>query len=991
MKFYQLTKRLMLVLLLATGLTAYGQSYQVSGVVKDARSGEGIVGVNVSVKGTSQGTISDVNGNFSVEANGNAVLIFSFIGYQTKEVNVTSSTTSINVSLEEDVTSLEAVVVSGLASTVKRSNLANAVGSVSAKDLLGTTQIQTTDAAMYGKVAGANIRQNGGAPGGGMSIQLRGLASLSNNGASQPLIILDGVYIDNSFQRTGRATVSGAGASTQDDGSNRLADINPADIENIEILKGPSAAAIYGTRANAGVIIITTKKGKAGKTVVSFNQDIGVGSALRLLGVDNWSEDKINFFFPAARRPIELQRFNDSAGKRYDYEDYFYGNNAMLSNTRLSISGGDEKTKFYINGGITDENGVVKNTGFQRYSIRANIEHKLTKDITFNFNSNVLRTNTDRGFTGNQNNTGASIGYPMAYVPNYFSLFPNELGVYPDNPYSIAENPVAVTDKGINNSLVNRFIQAFSLDANLFKTDNSILKFKLNGGLDFVQNSTMIYLPEDLQYQRAQANPGDLLIGKQEAFNTNFQAALVYDYNLGAVNMTTQAGMVRLDIASDVLFNRGRGLSPGQKTIKQANVQEVETDASTKQQDAAVFIQQDMNYQDKIIGTLGMRWDKSTTNGDKDKFYGFPRASVAVNITNFEFWGVKSVSQLKPRFAYGQTAGTVPFGLTYTPLGGVNIGGLLGSTVSTIIGNSLISPERAEEVEFGLDLGLFNNRISFEGTYYVKTSKDNIQSLNLAPGTGVTSSPSNEAELQNKGIELSLGGTVLEKDKFRWFTRVMWWKNEALVTRLDIPTYITGAFGSGLGTFLIREGVAPTTIVGTPTTTSPSEFTVWGDSQPDFTMSWVNNITFLKNFDLNFMWEWRKGGDNINLQSFLADGGGTTKGWFDDDDGDGVPNGRQRPPAPYNNAGRWVQDASFIKLREVGLYYNVPKTNTDKWFGNAISRARIGVSGNNLLLFTKYEGYDPETSTFGAGLASNVDIAPYPTMRRLFFHLQIDF
>ncbi|HMR58492.1 MAG TPA: carboxypeptidase-like regulatory domain-containing protein, partial [Cyclobacteriaceae bacterium] len=191
MKFYLMTKRLAFVLLLATGLTAYGQSYQVSGVIRDARTAEGIVGVNVSVKGTSQGTISDINGNFSVEANGSAVLIFSFIGYKTKEVNVSAATTSISVSLEEDVTSLEEVVVSGLASSVKRSNLANAVGSVSAKDLLGTTQIQTADAAIYGKVPGANIRQNGGAPGGGMSILLRGFTTLS--GASQPLIILDGV------------------------------------------------------------------------------------------------------------------------------------------------------------------------------------------------------------------------------------------------------------------------------------------------------------------------------------------------------------------------------------------------------------------------------------------------------------------------------------------------------------------------------------------------------------------------------------------------------------------------------------------------------------------------------------------------------------------------------------------------------------------------------------------------------------------------------
>lgn len=771
-KVYKTTSRLILVLLLAAGLTAHGQSFQVSGVVKDARTGEGMVGVNVSVKGTTLGTITDVSGKFSVDINRtDAVLIFSFIGYRSKEMNVNSSVTTLDVTLDEDVTSLEEVVVSGLASSVKRSNLANAVVTVSAKDLTGTTQIQTTDGALYGKVAGATIRSNGGAPGGGMSIQLRGLSGLQ--GAAQPLIVLDGVYIDNSFQRTGRATVSGAGASTQDDGSNRLADINPADIENIEILKGPSAAAIYGTRANSGVIIITTKKGKAGKTTVSVNQDVGFGRPLRLLGVDNWSTEKINFFFAAARRPIELQRFNESGGRTYDYEDYFYGNTAPLLNTRVSVSGGDEKTKFFISGSLTDEDGVVKKTGFKRYSIRSNIDHSLTKDIKLSFNSNVMRSITDRGFTGNQNNTGASIGYPISYVPNYFNLFPNEQGIYPDNPYTVAENPVAVTDKGINNSLVNRFIQSVALDVNLFRTDKSILKFKLNGGLDYVQNTTLILLPEDLQFQRAQANPGDIFMGKQETFNTNFQAALVYDYNISRVGMNTQVGLVRLDFQTDALFNRGRGLIPGQRSIKQANVQEVETDAVTKQQDAGIFIQQDLNFEDKIIGTLGIRWDKSTTNGDKDKFYSFPRASLAVNIANFDFWTVKAISQLKPRIAYGQTAGPVPFGNIYTPLAGVNIGGLLGAAVGVNLGEIAMRPERAEEIEFGLDAGFLNNRISLEATYYIKTTKDNIQNLNLAPGTGVTLKPGNFADLENKGIELSLSGVVLDKTNIRWSSRAM--------------------------------------------------------------------------------------------------------------------------------------------------------------------------------------------------------------------------
>jgi len=317
---------------------------------------------------------------------------------------------NLNIQLSQDATNLEEVVVTGLASSVKRSNLANAVSTVSAKDLTGTTTIQTTDGALYGKVAGATIRSNGGAPGGGMSIQLRGISSLS--GASQQLIIVDGVYISNATQRTGRASVTGAGGSNQDDGANRLADLNPADIETIEVLKGPSAAAIYGTRANAGVIIITTKRGAEGRTTVSLSQDIGFAEPLRLLGVDDWSEEKINFFYPEARRPLELERFRaaQSSGNFIDYEDFFYNTQATLLNTRVNVSGGNEKTKFFVSGNISDEEGTVRNTGFQRYSVRANIDHKISNAIRLGVSSNYIQSNSDRGFTGNQNNTGASIG-----------------------------------------------------------------------------------------------------------------------------------------------------------------------------------------------------------------------------------------------------------------------------------------------------------------------------------------------------------------------------------------------------------------------------------------------------------------------------------------------------------------------------------------------------------------------------------------------------
>ncbi|MBT0810970.1 SusC/RagA family TonB-linked outer membrane protein [Litoribacter ruber] len=986
-EIYKLFSAMVLFLLTTGGVWA---QYTVTGSVVDERTGEPLIGANILIRNTTQGTVTDIDGNFSlnVSTNEDVSLAISSLGYLSQNFTVSPTNTTLNVRLREDATNLEEVVITGLASNVKRSNLANAVSSVSARELTGTTTIQTTDGALYGKVAGATIRSNGGAPGGGMSIQLRGISSLT--GASQPLIIVDGVYINNSFQRTGRATVSGAGASNQDDGANRLADLNPNDIESIEVLKGPSAAAIYGTRANAGVIIITTKRGAEGRTRVSFSQDVGFATPLRLLGVDDWSEDKINFFFPEARRPIELERFRQ--GVRIDYEDYFYNNTALLTNTRLNVSGGTDKTKFFISGNITNEDGTVRNTGFERYSIRANIDHKITNSIKLGVSSNYIKSDTDRGFTGNQNNSGASIGYSIAYVPNYFDLRPDANGIYPVNPY-FSENPVAVTDHAVNNSDVNRFIQAFTLDIDLFKTSRSFLKAQVAGGVDFLQNTTLVYLPEFLQFQRGQANPGDALWGKQESLNTNFQAALVYNWNLGRVNMNSQAGLVRLDFKNDALFNRGRGLAPGQRNLQQASVQEINQQFFSEVQEAGVFLQQEANFDDKIIGTVGIRWDKSTLNGDPNLFYAFPRASLAVNLTNFDFWNPTVVSQLKPRIAYGETAGPVAFGNTFTPLEGANIGGLLGSVVSPQIGNRQIRPETAQELEFGLDANFFNNRIGFEATYYIKNTQNNIQNLNLAPSTGVIITPSNEAELQNKGIELALFGTVVDKANFRWFSRVLYWQNRVNLTRLGIPTYTAGAFGSALGTFLYAEGYAPTTIVGTPADPSiPGGFTVWGNAQPDFNMSFYNSFNIARNFELSFLVDWRQGGDNINLTSFLTDGGGTTRGWFNDDTGDGIPNGRQRPPAPYNNAGRWVQDASFVKVREVGLFYTVPKATVSQAFGGAIENIRVGTSANNLFLFTKYEGYDPETSTFGAqAVANNVDIAPYPTPRRIFFHLTVDF
>ena len=807
------------------------------------------------------------------------------------------------------------------------------------------------------------------------------------------------MYVDNSTFRTGRTQVSGAAggnSATQDNAANRIADLNPEDIESIEVLKGSSAAAIYGTRANAGVIIITTKKGKAGKTKVSVQQDIGFARALNLQNFDDWNPEKITAFFGTGERAeAELAAYNQALaeGRIFDWEEEFYGETPLLSNTQVSVSGGNEKTTFYVSGGVRTEDGIIKNTGFDRYSIRANIDHKFSKKIKASLNSNYIRSSTQRGFTGNQNNTGGSIGYTLSNLPSYARVFPDAQGNYPDNPY-FNDNPMAIRDLGVNDSDVDRFIVSSALDIDLFQTDNSLLKLTAQGGIDYVSANSLVYFPEVLQHQRALANPGDAMWGRNDNLNTNWQAFLIFNTNVGKTNFNTQIGTVRLHQTVENLLTRGRGLSGGQTNLRWATVQSIQGQFDQTVTDVGLVAQEEINWDDKIIGTVGVRFDRSTLNRDQDEFYAFPKASVAANIANFDFWTVNNVNQLKIRAAYGETGGLPNFGNTFESLTPQLIGGSLGGQVSTRGVDPNLEPETASELEFGLDAGFFGNLISLEATYYIKRVNDLILDQQPAESTGILDIATNAADLENRGLELALSASPIRTNTINWFSKVLYWRNRAEITSLSIPPFTTGGFGPALGTYLIAEGFSPTTIVGTPGNAPdvPLGFTVHGDRLADFQMSFLNQITLVQNLELSFLFHWKQGGDNINLSAFLWDGGGTTPNWDGDDDGDGVPNGRDRARERANNAGVYVQDASYVKLREVGLYYTLPQTLTNQLFNGMVERVKLGFSGNNLFLWTDYESYDPEVSNFGTTpIASNVEVTPFPTSRRLFFHLNIDF
>lgn len=990
---YCFTKASLLLAMLSLFATAAVAQFQVTGTVTDV-SNSPLIGVSILVKGTSTGTTTDLDGTFSIMVpSESSTLLFSYTGFKPAEVAVSPSNNTINLTMEEDIARLEEVVVTGLASGVKRSNSGNAVTSLNGGEINESTNAQTLDYALYGKIPGVQMTSNSGAPGGGINMQLRGISTLGS-GSSQPLFIIDGVYMSNVAVRNGRTEVSGAGSgsstSNQDDAANRIADINPDDIERIEVLKGPSAAAIYGTRANAGVIIITTKRGAAGKTKVSLSQDIGMAHGQNFQHFESWTEDKIRTFFSgdAVNKELEAYRQAVAENRVTDWEEYLYGETPLLSNTQLSISGGSDKTQFYVSGGAQSEGGIIKNTGFDRYNVRANIDHEVFKGVRLAFNNNYTRSQTDRGFTGNQNNTGGSLGYNIAYTPSYAKLFPDANGNYPDNPY-FNDNPIAIRDLGTNRETVDRFISAVNLDIDILQSTSSYLKLKVNGGVDYLSANTLVHFPEILQSQRAQANPGDVIWGRYDNLNANFQGFLIFNTNIGSINSNTSLGGVRLDQVSESVLNRGEGLIGGQKNLRWATVPSILDQNNQTVTDIGWVAQQDFNWEDKITASVGVRFDKSTLNAQQDKYYAFPKASLALNLSNFDFWSLRnSINQFKLRAAYGETGGLPNFGVTYEVLASQVIGGKLGTQVGTRAVDPNLKPETAAELEFGLDAAFLNSRITFEGTYYNKDVRDLILDLVPASSTGITAIATNAADLTNKGWEIGLGINPIRTNNVNWFFKALYWQNRSEITELRIPTRTTGGFGTSLGTYLIAEGYSPTTIIGRPAVEgNVGGFTFYGDRQPDYQVSFSSQLTFLKNFEFNFLLHHQQGGHNINLSALLWDEGGTTPGWSNPVNG--VPYGLNRITTwAGGNTGVYIQETSYWKLREVSLYYTLPKG----LLGKLVDRAKVGVSANNILLSTTYGSYDPEVSNFGAQpISGSVEVTPFPSSRRFFFHLKLDF
>ena len=973
----------------------------ITGKVVIEGSGDPAPFMNIIEEGTNNGASSDIDGNFSITVNSLPVnLKVTALGFADKTVTVQNAG-NITITVSESTESLDEVVITGLGTSIKRANLANAVATVSSEELVGNTSQPTVDGALYGKVPGVNIISSSGAPGGGFALRLRGVSSI--NGNNQPLFIVDGVYVNNVEIPSGLRFASGANRGNEENSGNRIADLDPNDIENIEVLKGASAAAIYGTRANAGVVIITTKRGKGGRTKINFSQDTGINIIQNKLGLRPWTAESVfnAFFTPNPDDPAAEQDSRDAAeaevaafqnalanGGLIDYEDEIYGETGIITETRLSASGGNEKTKFYVGGSFRDEEGIIKYTGFDRFSVRANVDHRISDVFDFSINSNYVRSNSSRSFTGNENEGGLSYGYTLAFTRPWYNLFPDADGNYPNNP-NYPGNPLFVRDKALNEDSNNRFIQGLKINVNLLNTAENRLKFIFNGGVDYLANETYVYVPETHQAQVGNQE-GFVSEGRNNFTQFNYQAIAVWDHTAfgGDLGLTTQAGISYLDQKADLVNSRGANLFGGQTSVDQSVNQVIDQNRS-RQQDFGYFAQMEGNYKDQLIGTIGYRLDKSTLNGDPNKLYGFPKASLAVNIANFDFWNIESISQLKIRSAYGETGSSAAFGSIFTRLNPANVGGNGGLSVG-VRGDKDIKPETSAEFEVGIDLGFLDNRISFEGTYYNREVRDLILSRNVPASSGFTTETTNLADLVNQGVELAVRGDIMRSDNFYWNTGIQFYKNVSEITRLDVPAFAQpgAGFGTGLGTFFIEEGKPVTQLVGSIDFDGDGpldpELVQVGNVEPDFQMAFSNQFTFFNQLDFSFLLQWKQGGENLNLSRFLTDLGQTSADLETDA-------GQARLATPAN-ALRFVEPAGYVRLREAAIYYRFTSNLVESLFGGNVEGIKLGVSGRNIFTITDYSSYDPEVSVNGgAGLSSGIEVTPFPSSKQFYVHLNVNF
>jgi len=967
-------KLLLFVLFFLPALIVIAQTKTIIGRVIDSKDGSPIAGASITAKGSTNGTVSANDGTFSLKVSENVTrLIVSYLDYDTKEVAI--SRDLINVSLTaSELKSLNEVVVVGYGTRIKK-DVISSISKVSSKEF-NNLPLPSFEQALQGRAPGVFINSGSGKLGQPMNIRVRGIASIS--ASQQPFIVIDGIPVVS--RSLGIAT----------EGDNPLAVINPDDIESIEILKDAAASAIYGSRASNGVLLVTTKSGKAGKTRINANFYDGFSdptkkgkflnaTQYRELFTEATKNSIFNGVFWNTDDPadafLQLTGYNDWADNpdvNSNWVDKAFQKGSVKQYS-LSVSGGDAKTKFFASGSYNNQEGIIIGNRLDRANGKINIDHVINSRLKMGINIGLMKSRNfrepeDLAFSNPQQINALPPIQPII-APQTGKLNTNT--IYYNN----------LIDQGASSDIGSTFKMIGSVYGELMLTPTII--FRSQAGIDWDNLQEERYLGRETQ------NGAPTGLG----FNNQVTSGIFTATN--TINWKKQFGETHnIDLLLGTEYQKGKVTSvsaeglgfPSDKFTKIASAAVIDFGSSTETQYSFVSYFSKANYKLDNRYLLGMsfRVDGSSRFGKDNRYGVFPAASAGWIISEEHFLkGSKSISFLKIRGSYGRTGNAEIGNFSSLSLFGSLPYADIAGLVATQIGLPDLNWERTDQLDIGLDFGFLNNRITGEVDYFNKKTRDLLLGFPLPAVNGFTSIVKNIGNMENKGWEFSLSADIF-KGKFSWNASANLSTYRNKVTKIVSPILPTGrnigrlAAGQPFGQFYGKyyAGVDPANgdalyYLADKSTTNNYDLavdTIIGDPNPDFYGGFNNHFSY-KGFDLDIQCQFVKGNDVYNIAGVFQSVNGDyydnqtidqMNYWKKPGDITNIPQPRLISSNGTDKSSRWVQDGSYLRVKSINFGYNLPR----KWISRIkLENARVYMAANNLFTFTKYKGYDPEVNS----------------------------
>ncbi|WP_201300927.1 TonB-dependent receptor [Sunxiuqinia indica] len=963
---------------------------KVSGTVTNVK-GEILPGVTVIIQGTTNGTVTDFDGNYSLSSiSSDATLVFSFIGMKTQEVPVAGKS-QIDVTMQEESIGLDEVVAIGYG-TMKKSDLTGSVSSVSSDDFNKGPQLSTQQL-IQGKISGVNISQNSGKPGGSNTIRIRGGTSIG--ASNDPLYVIDGVPISTSD--VGQSNIGNYSTNIFDqEPTNPLMTLNPNDIESVNVLKDASATAIYGSRGANGVIMITTKRGKAGRSQVSYDVSSGFSrgaNTLDVLSADQYRETVIDI--------AGADKLTDK-GANTDWQDLIY-RTAFQQNHYLSLSGGNESTSYRASVGYGTQEGIMLASSLEQENIRVNINHKalddkLSFDLRMNYGQNLSDQSAISNTVGSE--FGSSLNYE-AYVFNPTYPVRDSEGNYNHVP-PFRINPVSYSTDVIDQKSNSRFLGNLSTTYQI--VDPLSLKVNLGYNRQTIDRNSYISKTNP----QGEGSGGYASVQKLADYSKLIETILSFDKTFGKNTINAIAGYSYQYFKNEGLWNTATGFLSDEfrwYSLQAASSIESVTSFLGSNKLISMYGRVNYNYDSRFLFTATVRRDGSSRFGAGNKWGIFPSGAASWRVSQEKFFQSSTISDLKLRASYGVT-GNQEIGnyRSISTLGASSSGYLVGgSRVTVVLPQQYANPdlkwEQTAQLNLGLNFGFFDQRIFGSIDYYRKKTSDLLLEIAVPSPSPITTQLANVGSVENKGIEFEINAKAIDKGVFTWDVNFNLSANRNKILSLSNDQYQgneikSGPAGglSGVYSQLIKEGESLGIFWGrvfTGIVDGVEQFeegnTIIGNAQPDFTFGFSNTFTY-KNWDMNINMRGSVGNDvynaTANYLGYLVDL--PARNVITEAITSGVTKDQ-----PKQFSSRWIEDGSFLRLDNVSLGYNFNVKST------FLSNARIYVSGQNLFLITSYSGLDPEVNsdvTGGSGvLPLGIDYMAYPKAKTISIGANITF